>query len=54
MEGLGGEWNWDAWCEISKDSVKNYAFKNLLKYILKRLEQDTGDIYIHKNKTDYE
>lgn len=23
MEGLGNEWNWSTWCEISKESIKS-------------------------------
>lgn len=29
MEELGGEQNWVAWCEILKESRKNYIFKKL-------------------------
>lgn len=25
MEGLGNEWDWGAWCEIAKESIKNYV-----------------------------
>lgn len=25
MEGLGSEQGWGAWCEISKESIKNYV-----------------------------
>lgn len=27
MEGLEGELHWGAWCEISEESIKGYAFK---------------------------